>query len=86
MIGIHNVQANLQDQLISVEGTAAPSKIVAAIQDTGRDAVLRGTGKAESMPSGNTHNPSLSDLQSKQAPQSASSKLTPHLFPTPYEA
>lgn len=29
-------------------GNAAPSAIVAAIQDTGRDAILRGSGKAES--------------------------------------
>lgn len=34
--------------MISVEGTAAPSAIVAAIQDTGRDAILRGSGRAES--------------------------------------
>jgi len=46
--GIHNVNANLKDQLISVEGTAAPSAIVAAIQDTGRDAILRGSGKSDS--------------------------------------
>jgi len=31
-----------------VTGNAAPSAIVAAIQDTGRDAILRGSGKAES--------------------------------------
>ena len=48
MIGIHNVHASLKEQLISVEGTAAPSSIVAAIQDTGRDAILRGSGKSES--------------------------------------
>ena len=29
-------------------GNAAPSAIVAAIQDTGRDAILRGSGRAES--------------------------------------
>jgi copper chaperone for superoxide dismutase len=46
--GIHNVFANLQDQLISITGTAAPSKIVSAIEATGRDAILRGSGKAES--------------------------------------
>lgn len=47
-IGIHNVDANLKDQLISITGTAAPSAIVSAIQETGRDAILRGSGKAES--------------------------------------
>ena len=46
--GIQNVTADLPAQLISVEGTAAPSAIVAAIQDTGRDAILRGSGKSES--------------------------------------
>lgn len=46
--GIQNVSADLANQLISVEGTAPPSAIVAAIQDTGRDAILRGSGKSES--------------------------------------
>ncbi|KAK4956418.1 copper chaperone [Elasticomyces elasticus] len=46
--GIHNISADLQSQLISVTGTAAPSAIVSAIQETGRDAILRGSGKAES--------------------------------------
>ncbi|DAA79004.1 TPA_exp: Uncharacterized protein A8136_2789 [Trichophyton benhamiae CBS 112371] len=42
--GIKKVDASLADQLIVVEGTAAPSAIVAAIQSTGRDAILRGSG------------------------------------------
>ncbi len=46
--GIHNVSANLADQLISITGTTAPSKIVSAIEATGRDAILRGSGKANS--------------------------------------
>ncbi|KAI7370564.1 Cu,Zn superoxide dismutase-like protein [Hortaea werneckii] len=46
--GIHNVSADLSSQMISVTGNAAPSAIVAAIQETGRDAILRGSGKAES--------------------------------------
>ncbi|KAK4495998.1 hypothetical protein PRZ48_013266 [Zasmidium cellare] len=45
--GIHNVSADLPSQLISITGTAAPSAIVDAIQSTGRDAILRGSGKAE---------------------------------------
>ncbi|EFW16027.1 copper chaperone [Coccidioides posadasii str. Silveira] len=44
--GIRSVEANLKDQLVLVEGTAAPSAIVAAIQNTGRDAILRGSGKS----------------------------------------
>jgi copper chaperone CopZ len=47
-IGIHKVSANLKDQLVSVEGTAPPSAIVEAIQSTGRDAILRGSGKSDS--------------------------------------
>ncbi|KAH7321774.1 superoxide dismutase [Rhexocercosporidium sp. MPI-PUGE-AT-0058] len=46
--GIQKVEANLQDQLVTIEGTAAPSAIVAAIQSTGRDAILRGTGGSNS--------------------------------------
>ncbi|EME88485.1 uncharacterized protein MYCFIDRAFT_149140 [Pseudocercospora fijiensis CIRAD86] len=43
--GIHNVSADLASQLISITGNAAPSAIVKAIEDTGRDAILRGSGK-----------------------------------------
>ncbi|KAK6436846.1 copper chaperone [Oleoguttula sp. CCFEE 5521] len=46
--GISNVSADLKAQLIHITGTTAPSSIVSAIQDTGRDAILRGSGKAES--------------------------------------
>jgi hypothetical protein len=47
-IGIDKVTANLEDQLVSVQGTAAPSAIVAALQASGRDAILRGSGKSDS--------------------------------------
>ncbi|TLS31421.1 hypothetical protein PpBr36_03663 [Pyricularia pennisetigena] len=46
--GITKVDANLKDQLVSIEGTAAPSAIVDAIQATGRDAILRGSGSSDS--------------------------------------
>ncbi|ESU09013.1 hypothetical protein FGSG_04124 [Fusarium graminearum PH-1] len=46
--GIKNVEGNLKDQLVSVKGTAAPSAIVEAIQATGRDAILRGSGASNS--------------------------------------
>ncbi|KAH7139449.1 superoxide dismutase copper chaperone-like protein [Dendryphion nanum] len=46
--GITKVTASLQDQLVSIEGTASPSAIVSAIQATGRDAILRGSGKPNS--------------------------------------
>lgn len=47
--GINKVTANLKDQLVSIEGTAAPSAIVDAIQSTGRDAILRGSGRSNSV-------------------------------------
>ncbi|PHH82865.1 hypothetical protein CDD82_4503 [Ophiocordyceps australis] len=46
--GISKVEANVEEQLISVEGKAAPSAIVEAIQVTGRDAILRGSGAPDS--------------------------------------
>jgi len=46
--GITKVEGNVKDQLISVEGSAAPSAIVEAIQKTGRDAILRGSGASNS--------------------------------------
>ncbi|KAL4732346.1 copper chaperone [Fusarium chlamydosporum] len=46
--GINNVEGNLKDQLVTVKGTAAPSAIVEAIQATGRDAILRGSGASDS--------------------------------------
>ncbi|PGH28683.1 hypothetical protein GX50_08576 [[Emmonsia] crescens] len=44
--GIKKVEGNLKDQILFVEGTAAPSAIVAAIHSTGRDAILRGSGSS----------------------------------------
>ena len=46
--GIHKVEVNLKDQLVLIEGTTAPSAIVSAIESTGRDAILRGSGKSDS--------------------------------------
>ncbi|KAI1426208.1 heavy-metal-associated domain-containing protein [Xylaria sp. FL1777] len=56
--GIATVDANLKDQLVAVKGTvadgrsfvptAAPSAIVSAIEATGRDAILRGSGASNS--------------------------------------
>ncbi|KAI9924956.1 hypothetical protein ASPWEDRAFT_45080 [Aspergillus wentii DTO 134E9] len=46
--GIKKVEANLKDQLVFIEGTAPPSSIVTAIQGTGRDAILRGSGATNS--------------------------------------
>ncbi|KAJ5113255.1 superoxide dismutase copper chaperone Lys7 [Penicillium angulare] len=46
--GIKKVDTNLKDQLVFIEGTAPPSSIVSVIQDTGRDAILRGSGTTNS--------------------------------------
>lgn len=46
--GIKKVDVNLKDQLVFIEGTAPPSSIVSAIQNTGRDAILRGSGTMNS--------------------------------------
>jgi copper chaperone for superoxide dismutase len=46
--GIQNVSGDIPSQLIHITGTAAPSSIVTAIQATGRDAILRGSGKPDS--------------------------------------
>ncbi|GIJ88638.1 copper chaperone [Aspergillus pseudoviridinutans] len=46
--GVKKVDANLKDQLVLIEGTAPPSSIVTAIQATGRDAILRGSGTSNS--------------------------------------
>jgi Copper chaperone len=47
-IGIKDVDVSLKDQLIFIQGTAPPSSIVTAIQGTGRDAILRGSGTTNS--------------------------------------
>jgi len=57
--GIESVSANLKEQLVTISGTAPPSAIVAAIQQTGRDAILRGSGGSNSAAVSilETHNP-----------------------------
>ncbi|MCJ1285653.1 hypothetical protein MMC26_004994 [Xylographa opegraphella] len=42
--GVAGIEASLATQTLTVTGTAAPSAIVSAIQSTGRDAILRGSG------------------------------------------
>ncbi|SCU94540.1 LADA_0G09164g1_1 [Lachancea dasiensis] len=39
---------HISEQLLEVKGTAAPSTIISALQRCGRDAIIRGTGKANS--------------------------------------
>lgn len=46
--GIANLKFDLPKQIVSVEGSAVPSTIVAALATCGRDAIIRGTGKPDS--------------------------------------
>ncbi|MCJ1403912.1 copper chaperone [Xylographa trunciseda] len=46
--GVTTIDASLPTQTLTVTGTAAPSAIVSAIQSTGRDAILRGSGNSNS--------------------------------------
>jgi copper chaperone for superoxide dismutase len=44
--GVHNFRVSLENQSVFVDGTAAPSKITTALRDTGRAAILRGSGES----------------------------------------
>jgi len=46
--GLTKFDIDLKNQRVMVEGIAPPSSIVQAIQATGRDAIIRGTGKPNS--------------------------------------
>lgn len=46
--GIESVDVQLDSNLVVTKGTTPPSDIVRAIQATGRDAIIRGTGKPNS--------------------------------------
>ncbi|CDO96560.1 unnamed protein product [Kluyveromyces dobzhanskii CBS 2104] len=46
--GIKNVTFNINDNLMNVEGHAAPSAIITALKNCGRDSIIRGTGKPNS--------------------------------------
>ncbi|CCH46186.1 Superoxide dismutase 1 copper chaperone [Wickerhamomyces ciferrii] len=46
--GLTRFDIDLQNQRVSVEGITAPSTIIKAIQETGRDAIIRGTGQPNS--------------------------------------
>ena len=105
--GITKVEANVADQLVSVEGTgssdgaaifrvhrtvyanpetltAAPSAIVEAIQATGRDAILRGSGTSNSKCSDTPAclNPfSMFLLGVPCLPLDSNAKADPQIFP-----
>ena len=42
--GVNSFDISLEDQSVLVEGTVAPSKITKALRESGRAAVLRGSG------------------------------------------
>lgn len=46
--GIKNVSFNMEDKLMYIEGSTAPSHIISALHEGGKDAILRGTGKPNS--------------------------------------
>lgn len=46
--GLTKFDIDLKNQRVIVEGLAPPSSVVKAIQSTGRDAIIRGTGKPNS--------------------------------------
>lgn len=46
--GIKNVTFDIKDNLMNVEGHAAPSAIINALKNCGRDGIIRGTGKPNS--------------------------------------
>ncbi|CAI7585908.1 unnamed protein product [Penicillium bialowiezense] len=46
--GIDQIRGDLKAQTVWVKGVAPPSAIVSAIEDTGRDAILRGSGSTDS--------------------------------------
>lgn len=48
MKGISKYDINLQSNIVTTEGSVPPSEIVKAIQTTGKDAIIRGTGKPDS--------------------------------------
>ena len=45
--GINDYNVSLENQSVLVNGTVAPSKITKALRETGRAAILRGSGDAE---------------------------------------
>lgn len=46
--GIHKISYSIPSKLVSTQGTEPPSRIISAIQMTGRAAVLRGSGNPNS--------------------------------------
>ncbi|RPA75869.1 Cu,Zn superoxide dismutase-like protein [Ascobolus immersus RN42] len=46
--GIKTIEVDLKAELVSITGTAPPSQIVSALQASGKDAILRGTGAPNS--------------------------------------
>ncbi|KAH3676503.1 hypothetical protein WICPIJ_009083 [Wickerhamomyces pijperi] len=46
--GVSKFDIDFENQRVSVEGSEAPSNIIKAIQNTGKDAIIRGTGKPNS--------------------------------------
>lgn len=46
--GLNSFDINLKDKIVTTNGSLPPSQIVRAIQSTGKDAIIRGTGQPNS--------------------------------------
>lgn len=46
--GVQNVDFDLKKKLVTIRGESAPSQIVSAMRDIGRDAIVRGSGRPNS--------------------------------------
>ena len=44
--GINDFEVSLENQSVLVNGTAAPSKVTRALRETGRAAIVRGSGES----------------------------------------
>ncbi|MCJ1329179.1 copper chaperone [Thelotrema lepadinum] len=59
--GLSQISPSLPTQTLTTTGTAPPSAIIAAIQSTGRDAILRGAGSSSSLSTSSNGSTSTND-------------------------
>jgi copper chaperone for superoxide dismutase len=75
-IGLQKISPSLSTQTISTYGTAPPSSILAAIQSTGRDGVLRGAGNSNSS-GGTTSAVAILEIYAQQKSSSLEETASP---------
>lgn len=61
--GINDFKVSLENQSVLVRGTVAPSKITKALRETGRAAILRGSGDSDDGLGKPTHSLLLFSMQ-----------------------